>query len=81
MCEERAALHEINVDTLVSTLTHRDRHQRDRLVTLKKEKQWCFSENPTREQRGSNPGRMDGWRGSQHGQWNRRGTQSRPAIC
>ena len=56
---------EINVDTLVTTLTRRGRHQRDRLVTLRKEKQCCFSENPTREQRGSNLERMHDWRGSQ----------------
>ena len=28
-------LHDINVDTLGSTLTRRGRHQRDRLVTLR----------------------------------------------
>ena len=51
------ALREINVDTLlVSTLTRRGRHYRDRLVTLRREKQCCFSENPTQEQRGLKPG-------------------------
>ena len=63
MCQERAAraLLEINVDTLA----RRGRHQRDRLVTLRREEQFCFRENPTREQRGSKPGRMHDWRGSQ----------------
>ena len=60
---QRGALREINVDTLVSSLARRGRHQRDRLVTLRREKQCYFSENPTREQRGS--GRMHDWRGSQ----------------
>ena len=41
---------EINVYTLVSTLTRRGRHQRDRLVSLRKDKQ-CFSENHTREKK------------------------------
>ena len=50
---------------LVSTLTRRGRHKRARLVTLRREKQCCFSENPTREQRGSKQGRMHDWRGSQ----------------
>ena len=59
------ALREIKVDTLVSTLTRRGRHYRDRLVTLRREKQGYFSENPTQDQRGSNPGRMHDWRGSQ----------------
>ena len=62
---QRGALREINVDTLVSTLKLRGRHQRDRLVTLRREKQCCFSENTTREQRGSKPGRMHDGRGSQ----------------
>ena len=39
----------VNVDKLVSTLTRRDHHQRDRLVTLRREKQRFFSENPTHE--------------------------------
>ena len=60
-CEER----EINVDTLVSTLTRQGRHYRDRLVTLRREKQYCFSENLTWEQRGSRSGRMYDWRGGQ----------------
>ena len=59
------ALRKINVDTLVSTLTRRGRHQRDRLVTLRKEKQCCFSENSTWEQRGLHQGRMHDLRGSQ----------------
>ena len=58
-------MREINDNTLVSTLTQRSRHKHDRLVTLRREKQCCFSENPIREQRGSNPGRMHDWRGSQ----------------
>ena len=28
-------------------------------------KQWCFSESPTREHRGSKPVRMHDWQGSQ----------------
>ena len=35
---QRVALREINVDTLVSTLIRRGRHQRDRIVTLRREK-------------------------------------------
>ena len=54
----------LNVDTLVSTLTRRGRHQHDRLVTLRREKQRYFSEKPTQDQRGSNPGCIDDWRGS-----------------
>ena len=53
---QRVALREINVDILVSTLTRRARHKRGRLVTLRREKQGYFSENPTQDQRGSNPG-------------------------
>ena len=52
-CEERAA--EVKVDTLVSTLPRRGRHLPDLLVILRREKQWCFSENSTQDQRGSNP--------------------------
>ena len=53
------ALYEINVDTLVSTFTRRGRHSRDRLVTLRKEKQGCLSEKtPHKFQRGSNSERM-----------------------
>ena len=54
-----------NVDTLVSTLTRRGHNQCDCLVTLSREKQCCFSENPTWEQRGSKRGRMHDWWGSQ----------------
>ena len=43
---QRVALKEINVDTLV-ILPRRSRHYRDRLVTLKCEKQGCFLERPT----------------------------------
>ena len=64
-CAQRGALREINVDTLVSTLTRIGRHLRERLDTLRREKQCCFYENPTWEQRGSRPGRMHDWRGSQ----------------
>ena len=49
----------------VSTLTRRGRHERDRPVTLIKEKQRYFSENPTHNQRGLNPGRMHDRRGGQ----------------
>ena len=49
-CERRSAQRvapgEINVNTLVSTLTRRVRHKRDHLVTLRVEKQWYFSERP-----------------------------------
>ena len=40
------ALREINVDTLVSTLTRRGRDQRDRPGTLKRGKRGYFFENP-----------------------------------
>ena len=39
MSAQRVALREINVDTLVSTLTQRGRHYRHRLVTLRRGKQ------------------------------------------
>ena len=55
------ALREINIDTLVSTLTRRCRHRRDRLFTLRREKQGYVSEKPTQDQRGSNSGRMHDW--------------------
>ena len=44
---QRVALREITVDTLASTLTRRGRHERDRLVTLRREKQGYFSEKKT----------------------------------
>ena len=55
---QRVALYEIYVDILVSTLTGRGRHQRDRLDTLRREKQGYFSENPKQDQRGSSLGRI-----------------------
>ena len=59
VCDERGALREITVGTLVSTLTRQGRHNRDRLVTLRRKKQGYFSEtNPMHYQRGSSPGRM-----------------------
>ena len=62
---QRVSLCEINVDTLVSTLTRRGRHERDRLVTLRRAKQDYFSENPTQDQQGSSPGHTNDLRGSQ----------------
>ena len=46
-----------------STLSRRGRHHSDRLVILRREKQWYFSEKPTQDQRGSNPGCMHDRRG------------------
>ena len=40
---QRRAPREINVDTVISTLTRRGRHYHHRLVTLRREKQCCFS--------------------------------------
>ena len=58
---QRAAnLHDINVDT--PWIHH---HYRDRQVTLRMEKQRYFSENHTQNLRGSNPGRIHDWRGSE----------------
>ena len=56
------ALRQINVDTQVSTLTRRGCHYSVRLVTLRRKKQGYLSENPTQDQRGSNPERMSGAR-------------------
>ena len=55
-------LREINVNTLVSTLTQRGLHQRDRLVILGRKKEH-FSQKPTQDERGSNPGSMHEWQG------------------
>ena len=55
---QRVALREINVDTLVYTLTRRGRHQRYRLVTLRGEKLEYFFERATQDQRGSSSGCM-----------------------
>ena len=43
------ALRRPTVDTLVSALTQRGRHQRDPLVTLRVEKQGYFSGDRTRD--------------------------------
>ena len=43
------ALREINVDAIVSTLTRRGRHQRDRPFTLGMEKQEYFFKTATQD--------------------------------
>ena len=48
----------INVDTLVSILLY---STSDLIVTLTGEKQGYFSERPTQDKRGSNPGCMHDW--------------------
>ena len=53
---QRSDLREINLDTLVSILTRRGLHQRDRLVTLKREKQYCFSKKTHMGTAGLEPG-------------------------
>ena len=45
----RVALGEITGDTLVSILARLGRHQRDRVVTLRREKQGYFSEKRTQD--------------------------------
>ena len=58
------ALREITGDTLVSTLTRRGRHYRDRLVTLRREKQ-CYFLEKTRRISEVRTGHMHDWRDSQ----------------
>ena len=60
-------MREINVDTLALTLTRRGRHERDRLVTLKRGNQDIYLKKKIHAglSASSNPGCMHDRRGSQ----------------